>query len=127
MNNSLMTSAEKNTALQWMQGALNHVPLFSFTYSSIPSTQLLRQWPAKRASTKNADGTVQHSVIYNDLATGLECELRLTEYPDSPAFEWLVFFRNTGTANTPILENIQALDLQRECPVGSNAVLHFSK
>ena len=33
------------------------------------------------------------------------------EYNDYPAVEWTVYFKNTGSANTPILKNIQALDV----------------
>lgn len=122
-----MSAVEKESAIQWMQGALQQSPPFSFIFNGLPSTQLLQEWPAQRATITNEDGTLQHTVIYQEPTSGLECELRLTEYPGSPAVEWVVFFRNTGNANTPILEYIQALDLQRDCPATTNATLHFSK
>ena len=34
------------------------------------------------------------------------------EYHDFPTVEWTLYFKNTGTADTPILEDIQALDVR---------------
>ena len=34
------------------------------------------------------------------------------EYHDFPTVEWTVYFKNTGSNDTPILENIQAFDAQ---------------
>jgi alpha-galactosidase len=49
------------------------------------------------------------------------------EYADYPAVEWTVYFKNTGTNNTPILENIQGLDTRFERGEGGEFVLHGNK
>jgi alpha-galactosidase len=36
------------------------------------------------------------------------------EYRDFPTVEWTLYFKNTGAADTPILENVQALDTRLE-------------
>jgi hypothetical protein len=41
-------------------------------------------------------------------------------YPDSPVIEWTLHFKNDGKADTPILEEVQALDLST--PVAGNGV-----
>ena len=42
--------------------------------------------------------------------TGLQVRLVATEYADFPVVEWTVWLKNTGKADTPIIENIQGLD-----------------
>ncbi len=43
------------------------------------------------------------------------------EYRDFPLVEWTLYFKNTGTADTPILADIQPLDLQIERPAGASS------
>src|SRR5262249_10515281 len=54
---------------------------------------------------------IQHSVTWTDPRTGLAVRVVGIEYRDYPAVEWTVFFKNNGTSNTPILKDIQALDV----------------
>ena len=48
-----------------------------------------------------------------------------TTFTDFPAVESVVYFKNTGHADTPILENIQALDAPLACPHGDPSI-HYS-
>ena len=123
----MATEEEKEIAAQWIRDALDRMPPFSFRYRGEPSAQLLPQWPATRSATAGADGTTLNTVVYRDAASGLECVLELTEYPDSSAVEWVVRFRNTGNEDTPIIEDIQALDLTRPLDPKMQAYLHYSK
>jgi alpha-galactosidase len=49
------------------------------------------------------------------------------EYADYPVIEWTVYFKNTGTGDTPILEGIQGLDTWFERDAASEFVLHGIK
>jgi len=40
------------------------------------------------------------------------------EYAAFPVVEWVLYLKNTGTADTPILEDLQALDVQVPTPAG---------
>jgi hypothetical protein len=40
--------------------------------------------------------------------------------------EWIVYFKNTGSADTPIIEGIQALDITVNSPT-AEAVLHYNR
>ena len=57
----------------------------------------------------------------------------MLKYNDFPTVEWTVYFKNTGSADTPIIENIRALDTTLERYVYSNNsswgefVLHYNK
>jgi alpha-galactosidase len=42
----------------------------------------------------------------------LELRCVAIDYHDFPTIEWTVYFKNTGSNDTPILENIRALDVQ---------------
>jgi len=48
-------------------------------------------------------------------------------YHDFPTVEWTLYFKNTGTQDTPILEDIQALDARFERNAEGEFVLHHSK
>ena len=125
--NSLVTKIETETAANWIRQTLTGSAPFSFRYNGQLADRLLPQWQRRTEVVPHADGTTVHQVIYREDETGLECLLELTVYPDSSAVEWLVRFRNTGSATTSILEDIQALDLQRDCPTPTDCQLHYSK
>ena len=85
-------------------------PIFSFLYGGAPSSEFLENWRRHFATAVSVGDVVEHRVTYTDPATALTCILELKQFPDFPAVEWLVRFRNDGSADTPLLEDIQALD-----------------
>ncbi|MBC8876283.1 MAG: alpha-galactosidase [Planctomycetes bacterium] len=83
---------------------------FSFTYGGEPSTKVLKR--CRRTSEHkrlDADRTA-HDVLYVDPDTGLQVRWEGVEYPRFKTVEWTLTFKNTGTADTPIIADIQALD-----------------
>lgn len=87
-------------------------PPFAFNYDGKPSTELLRTWKVTRANRELDAARVEHTVTYTDAATGLEVRGVAVAHRDFPTVEWTVHFKNTGPADTPILSEIQALDLE---------------
>ena len=85
-------------------------PFFSFTYGGLASLELLKNWPRVRTSRRLDEYRIERTLTYTDLKTGLLVRCVGVEYTDFPTVEWTLYFKNTGTSNTPILENIQALD-----------------
>ena len=78
--------------------------------------QAIRRIPAtwkvdrnRRSSTTIAPA---HTVVYSDPAGGLAVRCEAVEYDDYPTVEWTLHFKNTGAADTPIIENIQSLDIR---------------
>ncbi len=57
-------------------------------------------------------------------ADGLEITCEAARQPGFDAVEWVLFFRNTGTDDSRLLEDIQALDLVCEAPNGFNVIVH---
>ena len=100
---------------------------FSFSYGGKPSAQLLAEWPMKQTSAKLDAFRTQHTRVWIDAKTGLEVRCVGVEYADYPAIEWTVYFKNTGTNDTPILEDIQGLDTTLQRTNDGEFVLHTSK
>jgi alpha-galactosidase len=87
------------------------VSFFSFTYQNKPSGELLKAWDCKRASRKLDDNRTEHSITWTDAKTGLVLRCVGVEYNDFPVVEWTLYFKNTSDRDTPILENIQGIDV----------------
>jgi len=87
------------------------VPLpFSFVYGGRPSSELIGKWK-RTDEEKTLDATTtQHRVVLTDPETGLEIRAVFMVYTDTPAVDWTLYFTNRGDKDTPILENIQAVD-----------------
>ena len=99
---------------------------FSFVYDGQPSTSLLPTWKSGVASKKLDDERTEHVLTYVDPKTGLELRCVVIEYHDFPTVEWTLYFKNTGTADTPIIENIQAADLSMERGDTGEFLLHHN-
>jgi alpha-galactosidase len=56
-----------------------------------------------------------------DPNTGLNIKIECIEYKDFPVYEWTAYFKNTGSANTPIIENLYAINAHFP---GKDAYLH---
>ncbi|MBI2842940.1 MAG: alpha-galactosidase [Armatimonadetes bacterium] len=87
-------------------------PPFSFVYGGQSSTDLLKTWKVERSTRKLDKNRAQYTCTYTDPKTGLVVRCVAVEYSDYPTVEWTVYFKNAGSADTPILENIQALDIR---------------
>ena len=84
---------------------------FSFTYDGKPSAELLKTWECKRAVRPLDTQRIEHTFTYTDPKTGLKVRCVAIAYADYPAAEWVVYFENKGSSDTPIIENVRALDI----------------
>ena len=107
--------------------AYTNEPVCSFTYNGVPSAEFLSNWKIERSSRKLDDQKTERTVTYTDPKTGLVVRCVGTEFSDFPAVEWVVYFENTGSSDTPILENIQALDTVLPMLTTGKVKLHWSK
>ncbi len=114
----------------WVKENFEKAPpakLFSFRYDGKDSTELLNTWKLKN-STGNQDRKRTYHHIWTDEKTGLEVRCQAVEYTEFPAVEWTVYFKNTGSQDTPILENIQAINASFDhLAVGGEYILHANK
>jgi alpha-galactosidase len=99
-------------------------PAFAFHYGGKPSGELLQNWELKRASRKLDERRTEHTLTWTDPRSRLVVRAVAVEYGDFPAVEWTLHFQNSGTADTPILEQINALDVAFTRQAAGDFVLH---
>ncbi|HEY5909936.1 MAG TPA: alpha-galactosidase, partial [Verrucomicrobiae bacterium] len=102
----------------------SRAPLFSFGFGGQPSSELLPQWQLERSSRQIDAQRTERRLLWADPKTGLQVRCVAVEYVDFPTVEWTLHFKNTGTNDTPILSDIQALDLTMERPSEGEFILH---
>ncbi len=97
---------------------------FSFIYDGKSSDEILGNWEFRENIKKLDEVKTQRTLIYTDPATWLELKCVLVEYEDFPTVEWTLYFKNTGSEDTPIIENIQPLDIQIKKTGSKEFMLH---
>ncbi|MBQ0150566.1 MAG: alpha-galactosidase [Bacteroidales bacterium] len=119
--NSIGHTGQIPDCRQWAGSVFSRseLPPFSFVYGGVPSSEFLTRWKFsgtgfKAGSPSAVVGTELSSkaaYTWTDRRTGLEVRCELTLFDDFNAAEWVLFFRNTGTEDTPVLSQIRTLDL----------------
>ena len=99
---------------------------FSFNYDGRASGELLKEWTFQRSSRERGPSQAEHILTWTDPRTSLQVRCVAVEYQDFPTVEWTLYFKNTGTNDTPILENIQALALGLERGTNGEFLLHHN-
>ena len=106
----------------------------SFTYEGRQSTGFLSGWPAQVEDLPSGrDGAVVRRVTRTDPGTGLQVVVEAKRYAHFPVVEWTAHFKNTGTADTPILEDVRSMDVsfpitddEHLLPPTAPVVLHYN-
>lgn len=97
---------------------------FSFIYDGIHSSKLLRGWKCESISNENTD-YIKQVINWTDPKTGLRVTAEVKAFKEYPVVDWVLYFENTGKSNTPIIEDIQALDTSlRTEDEGRPVILH---
>ncbi len=124
-----MSNEDKTAKEQWVNDRIssssaNLLP-FSFEYDGSPSAKLLETW-SRTASVRQLDATrKEYTVTWRDHGTGMEVRYVAVEYMDFPVTEWTVYFKNNGSTDSPLLANIQALDVSLQHPANQDLSLHY--
>src|SRR5579884_2072150 len=84
---------------------------FHFLYAGRPSDVLLDHWRQGRQTAQLDPDRARITTTLTDPATGLRVRWEATRYADFPALEWVLTFENAGSADTPLLEEVQSMDL----------------
>ena len=108
------------------EGLFSADPPFSFTYNGRPSAEFLATWKVDRKSTKLDNHRTAHTVVYRDPAGGLSLRCEAVAYDDYPTVEWTLYFKNNAAAVTPIIENIQSLDVRWQRGPDKEYLLHHN-
>ena len=98
----------------------------SFVYGDKPGSALLGSWKRLERESRRLGGITLQEVTWRDPATGLEVRVSSKRFKDFPATEWVARFKNTGSKDSPVLENIQVLDTAFTLPETKPAMLHWA-
>lgn len=96
----------------WFNQWINTAIPFSFRYDGKEHTSILGSCNIQKLPQKSDMHSEQYEFIWTDKATGLKLQWLIKRFLKYPAVEWVLFFENTGIADTPIIEDIQALSLR---------------
>ncbi|MBI3921981.1 MAG: NPCBM/NEW2 domain-containing protein [Armatimonadetes bacterium] len=97
---------------------------FSFVYGGELSSNLLRGWQ-HRVEVERIDGTrLCRTLTLTDTESGLEVRAVATIYTDTPGVDWTLYFTNKGPKETPILQQVKAVDVSTFPGLGTTPVLH---
>ncbi len=114
------------TILDDTQKPLTAEPQFSFTYDKKSFAELKNGWEMKRKTEKVDQFQTRHETTWRDPKTGLVVRCVGMEWKDFPTVEWTLYFKNEGSQDTPILENIQALDMELGRTKSGEFLLHHA-
>ncbi|MCC7261680.1 MAG: alpha-galactosidase [Candidatus Latescibacteria bacterium] len=121
------TEAQVQVALnrRWTEEvfSLDGEPPFSFVYGGRPSSAFLGAWPRTETTQVVGEHAFLRTLTLSDPETGLEVRAACTVYTDTPGVDWTLHFTNTGGTDTPVLEQVRALDTAVSLPVGDGVVL----
>jgi alpha-galactosidase len=113
------TSEEMAQTRQWAESRFEDAkdekrlePFFSFNYDGKPSSELLKGWNKKRTNRKLDENRTEFTITWSDPKTGLAVRCVGVEYRDYPCVEWTLYFKNGSDKESPILSDVQAIDLQ---------------
>ena len=97
---------------------------FSFLCDGKSSRSFLSSW-SRSVSSEELDGFSRHTLKFLDPASGLELRCEALKFKRHPAVEWVLYLKNNGAADSPLLEAINPLDLAL-CGGKEPAILHHS-
>lgn len=100
------------------------IPPFSFIYDGKYSSEFLKKWRLDYGSGQKDETSVKYMFTYSDLETGLRVWCKAIVFLDFPVVEWVLTFENTGKEDTPIIENIQAIDTTWNYAQEGEVMLH---
>jgi alpha-galactosidase len=127
--NPIVYSNDIAMASRWFGWTTSHghqLP-FSFEYGGEPSRDFLSHWTFTQSSARLDQNRTQCDFVWSDPTTKLVVDCRAVRYADFPTAEWTVYFRNGGDGDSPIISDIEALDLHFARVVGSEFDLHYSR
>jgi alpha-galactosidase len=98
---------------------------FGFKYGGKDSKDFLGTWQNTDSTGAATDGHIR-TYVYTDPATHLKVTCAVRTFDKYDAVDWVLTFTNEGTADTPILENVEPLQWTMGCD-SPGATVHAAK
>ena len=113
---SPVTQDELEWSQKWVADKFydSAIPPFSFVYDGQDSNKFIGSWDRSCGDEQRVGSKSVRCIKYYDPKTSLEVSCEITFYNDYPAVEWQLDFKNCSDQDTPILENLQTLNMSLE-------------
>jgi len=98
---------------------------FSFTCAGTDGAALLATWPRHEVKCVLDAHRTQYSFVWNDPDGPLQVRCVAVVYDDFPTVEWTVYWKNIGKIATPLLTDLQGLDLTVTRGRETEFLLHY--
>lgn len=96
---------------EWLDGWLSSSVPFSFACAGKDSGSFLSAWTFEVKPVEATGAWECRRLCWTNRRTKLEVVCELKQYSQFPAVEWVLTFKNGGTEDTPVIEDVQALSL----------------
>jgi len=83
---------------------------FSFVYKGAKSADFLPKWNRAVKNEGVTNDVRKYTITYTDKRTKLEVRCELKIFTDFPALDWVLYFKNTGDKDTPLIKDVLPLD-----------------
>ena len=84
---------------------------FSFVYGGVSSRELLPKWNFSTETIAEGENAGRTAYRWTDPESGLVVTAIARRFARFAAVDWVLYFHNTGTTRTPVIENVRALDV----------------
>ncbi|MHB1457460.1 MAG: glycoside hydrolase family 36 protein [Armatimonadota bacterium] len=127
--NRIQTSINYNK--EWAEQVFSEQPdaelPFSFVYGGKSSTEIVGNW-TRSVFEQELDSTKYQRVLtLTDPASGLEVKAIVTIYMDTPGVDWIIHIRNTSDIDTPVIEQVKAVDSVVSADNTNMPILHLMR
>ncbi len=97
---------------------------FSFVYGGKPFSEFLQHCTREMKDEKISDTRSRRTLTLSDLATRLEVRAVCLVYHDTAGVDWTLHFTNKGEKDSPVIEQVKALDAAIGVGTADSLVLH---
>ena len=120
-----VTPSEMTAARDWAAAHLSGKDApFSFTCGGRSFAEIAGAWSVRIDERPLDGGRVEHTISVADPVTKLTARCVAVTYADFPVVEWTLHLENAGPSDTPLIENLQALDTVFTLPALGEFLLH---
>ena len=99
---------------------------FSFTYGGVEGAPLLAEWPRHEVLCALDAHRRQFTIVWNEPDGALQVCCTAVVYDDFPTVEWTVSWKNIGDVSTPLLAELQGLDVTFHRERETEFLLHYA-
>ncbi len=86
----------------------------------------MKGWKISRIWKELDKNRLQKIFSFQELMTDLEIRLELIEYRDFPVLEWIVYVKNNGSQESPLIDYLMGFNARVDCQPEGEFVLHHN-